>query len=50
MDIDFDALRVFVVVVESGGFNAATQVLFKSQPAITTSSKKIGRTVKFGLV
>lgn len=34
MDIDFDALRVFVVVVECGGFNAATRALFKTQPAI----------------
>jgi len=41
MNIDFDALRVFVVVVESGGFNAAAQILFKSQPAITTSVKKL---------
>ena len=41
MNIDFDSLRVFVVVVESGGFNAAAQVLFKSQPAITTSVKKL---------
>ncbi|KTD42716.1 LysR family transcriptional regulator [Legionella parisiensis] len=41
MDIDFDALRVFVVVVECGGFNAATRVLFKTQPAITSSIKKL---------
>lgn len=41
MNIDFDALRVFVAVVEEGGFNAASQVLFKSQPAITTSVKKL---------
>lgn len=41
MDVDFDALRVFVSVVECGGFNAATQVLFKSQPAITSSIKKL---------
>ncbi|STY27922.1 transcriptional regulator [Legionella wadsworthii] len=41
MEIDFDALRVFVVVVQSGGFNAATRVLFKSQPAITSSIKKL---------
>ncbi|MGL5743238.1 MAG: LysR family transcriptional regulator [Legionella sp.] len=41
MDIDFDALRVFVGVVEHGGFNAASHVLFKSQPAITASIKKL---------
>ncbi|QMT58731.1 LysR family transcriptional regulator [Legionella sp. PC997] len=41
MDIDFDALRVFVVVVECGGFNAAARILFKSQPAVTTSIKKL---------
>ena len=41
MDIDFDALNVFVVVVERGGFNAASQVLFKTQPAITASIKKL---------
>lgn len=39
--IDFDALRVFVVVVECGGFNAASLVLFKSQPAVTASVKKL---------
>lgn len=41
MNIDFDALRVFVVVVEQGGFNAAAQVLYKSQPAITNTIKKL---------
>lgn len=41
MDIDFDALRVFVLVVERGGFNAAAQALFKSQPAITAAVKKL---------
>lgn len=41
MDIDFDALRVFVMVVERGGFNAAAQSLFKSQPAITAAVKKL---------
>ncbi|KTD61932.1 LysR family transcriptional regulator [Legionella spiritensis] len=41
MNLDFDALRVFVIVVESGGFNAAAQVLFKTQPAITLAVKKL---------
>jgi DNA-binding transcriptional LysR family regulator len=41
MDIDFDALHVFVAVVDHGGFNAAAQALFKSQPAITASVKKL---------
>jgi DNA-binding transcriptional LysR family regulator len=41
MDIDFDALHVFVVVVDGGGFSAAAQILFKSQPAITVSIKKL---------
>jgi DNA-binding transcriptional LysR family regulator len=39
--IDFDALRVFTIVVEQGGFNAAANALFKTQPAITTSIKKL---------
>lgn len=39
--IDFDALRVFVAVVECGGFNQAAHHLFKSQPAITASIKKL---------
>jgi hypothetical protein len=40
MDIDFDALHVFVVVVDCGGFNAAAQVLFCDNGI----DKKIGRT------
>lgn len=39
--LDFDALQVFVVVVESGGFHAAANRLFKSQPAITHTIKKL---------
>ncbi|MDP1604319.1 MAG: LysR family transcriptional regulator [Legionella sp.] len=38
---DFDALQVFVVVVEKGGFHAAATILFKSQPAITNAVKKL---------
>ncbi len=49
MNIDFESLRVFVVVVESGGFNAACQVLFKSQPAITISVKKLEEQLGFSL-
>ena len=49
MDIDFDALKVFVSVVECGGFNAAAQALFKSQPAITASVKKLEAQLNFAL-
>jgi DNA-binding transcriptional LysR family regulator len=38
---DFDALQVLVVVVEKGGFHAASNILFKSQPAITNAVKKL---------
>ncbi len=41
MKIDFEALHVFVTVVESGGFNAAVSQLFKTQPAITMAVKKL---------
>lgn len=47
IDIDFDALRVFVAVVEYGGFNAAAQALFKSQPAITAAVKKLEEQLNF---
>lgn len=47
--IDFDALRVFVLVVECGGFNAAANRLFKTQPAITTAVKKLEEQLKFSL-
>ena len=39
--MDFDALKVFVTVVEQGGFHAAAGHLFKSQPAISSSIKKL---------
>ena len=39
--IDFDALRVFVAVIEHGGFHAAAQAMFKTQPAITSTIKKL---------
>jgi len=39
--IDFDALRVFVAVADCGGFNLASHFLFKSQPAVTASVKKL---------
>ncbi|WP_242604470.1 LysR family transcriptional regulator [Legionella gresilensis] len=39
--IDFDALKVFVTVIEKGGFHAAAQAMFKSQPAITNAIKKL---------
>jgi DNA-binding transcriptional LysR family regulator len=38
---DFDALKVFTVVVEEGGFNAAAHALFKSQPSVTNMVKKL---------
>lgn len=41
MEIDFDALHTFVTVVEKGGFNAAAEALFKTQPAITLAVKKL---------
>lgn len=47
--MDFDALRVFVAVVDEGGFNAAAQVLFKSQPAITSAIKKLEHQIGFRL-
>ncbi|WP_419420127.1 LysR family transcriptional regulator [Legionella sp. D16C41] len=39
--IDFDALKVFVTVIEKGGFHAAAEAMFKSQPAITHTIKKL---------
>lgn len=47
--IDFEAMRVFVTVVEQGGFNAAAGKLFKSQPAITASIKKLEEQLRFSL-
>ncbi len=47
--IDFDALRIFVAVVDHGGFNAAAAKLFKTQPAITMSIKKLEELLQFSL-
>lgn len=47
--IDFEFLRVFVSVVESGGFNAAAESLFKTQPAITAAIKKLEQQLDFCL-
>ena len=47
--MDFDALQVFVSVVERGGFHAAAHHLFKSQPAISSSIKKLEEQLEFPL-
>ncbi|KTC78189.1 LysR family transcriptional regulator [Legionella brunensis] len=47
--INFDSMRIFVVVVECGGFNAAAQSLFKTQPAITSAVKKLEGQLGFSL-
>lgn len=46
---DFDALQVFVTVVECGGFHAAANQLFKSQPAVSSSIKKLEEQLNFSL-
>lgn len=47
--LDFEALRIFTVVVKQGGFNAAANLLFKSQPAITATIKKLEIQLGFSL-
>lgn len=47
--LDFDGLRIFTIVVERGGFNAAAQTLFKTQPVITTTIKKLEEQLGFEL-
>lgn len=39
--MNFEALMVFVAVVEHRGFNSAAKALFKTQPAITMIIKKL---------